>query len=358
MEFIEKIKQLQDRLETVKKNLTTEEATKNALIMPFINALGYDVFNPLEVVPEFVADVGVKKGEKVDYAIIQDNKPVILIECKKIDDKSLDIKKHATQLIRYFSVTEAKFIILTNGVVYKFFSDIEETGKLDSNPFFTFNLANYKETQVEQLKNFSKENFDIQSAFANASDLKYIQQFVDVLTLEYQNPSAEFVKYFINKAGLSEGRVMQSMIDKHTSTLKEAFNAFMSKTMKNVLDGSVSLTSPKVTEETKLDKKKSQVETTIEELEGFAIVKSILNGHIDLKRVVYRDNTSYFNILLDDNKYKNICRLYFNSSQKYISFLHDNKEEKKPISNIDEIFSFKDEIIAKAKELENLVIKR
>lgn len=93
-------------------------------------------------------------------------------------------------------------------------------------------------------------------------------------------------------------------------------------------------------------------------MEGFAIVKSILNGHIDLKRVVYRDNTSYFNILLDDNKYKNICRLYFNSSQKYISFLHDNKEEKKPISNIDEIFSFKDEIIAKAKELENLVIKR
>lgn len=358
MEFTEKLKQLQDRLEVVKNNLTTEEATKNALIMPFINALGYDVFNPLEVVPEFIADVGVKKGEKVDYAIMKDNKPVILIECKKIDDKSLDIKKHATQLIRYFSVTEAKFIILTNGVVYKFFSDIEENGKLDNNPFFTFNLANYKETQAEQLKNFSKENFDIQAAYANASDLKYIQQFVEVLTAEYQNPSAEFVKFFINKAGLSEGRVMQSMIDKHTSTLKEAFNAFMSKTMKNVLDGNASLHAPANTEEAKQDKKKSQVETTFEELEGYAIVKSILNGNIDLKRIAYRDNTSYFNILLDDNKYKNICRLYFNSSQKYISFIHDNKEVKTPIASVDEIFNFKDELIAKAKELENLVIKR
>lgn len=356
MEFNEKIKQLQERLETVKKNLTTEEATKNALIMPFINALGYDVFNPLEVVPEFVADVGVKKGEKVDYAIMQNNKPVILIECKKLDDKSLDIKKHATQLIRYFTVTESKFIILTNGFIYKFFSDIDETGKLDSEPFFTFNLTNYKDSQVEKLKNFTKENFDIQTAFTNASDLKYISQFVEVFASEYQNPTPEFVKYFINKAGLSDGRIMPSMVEKHTGTLKEAFNAFMSKTMKNVLDGSVSLTASKPAEE-KSTKKERVVETTVEELEGYAIVKSILNGHVDLTRVVYRDNTSYFNILLDDNKYKTICRLYFNTSQKYIAFIYDNKETKTPIASIDEIFKFSEEIQKKVKELDALKTK-
>lgn len=121
MEFIEKINQLKERCSAMKDSLQTEEATKNALIMPFINTLGYDVFNPNEVVPEYIADVGVKKGEKVDYAILKDNKPIILIECKKVDNKSLDIKKHATQLIRYFSVTDAKFIILSNGIVYKFF---------------------------------------------------------------------------------------------------------------------------------------------------------------------------------------------------------------------------------------------
>ena len=173
MEFIEKINQLKERCSSLKDGLQTEEATKNALIMPFINTLGYDVFNPMEVVPEYIADVGVKKGEKVDYAILKDNKPIILIECKKVDNQSLDIKKHATQLIRYFSVTDAKFIILTNGVVYKFFSDIESSGKLDSEPFFTFNLLDFKENHLETLSEFCKENFDVDKAYSNENSKSY-----------------------------------------------------------------------------------------------------------------------------------------------------------------------------------------
>ena len=86
MEFIEKINQLKERAITLKDSLQTEEATKNALVMPFLNALGYDVFNPLEVVPEYIADSRLKKDEKVDYAIMQDNKPIILLECKKVEN--------------------------------------------------------------------------------------------------------------------------------------------------------------------------------------------------------------------------------------------------------------------------------
>ena len=79
MDFQDIIRQLVERIEKMKDNVLTEEATKNAFIMPFINALGYDVFNPTEVVPEFICDIGTKKGEKIDYAIMQDGKPVILI---------------------------------------------------------------------------------------------------------------------------------------------------------------------------------------------------------------------------------------------------------------------------------------
>lgn len=350
MEFIDKINQLKERCTALKDNLQTEEATKNALIMPFINALGYDVFNPMEVVPEYVADVGVKKGEKVDYAILKDSKPIILIECKKVDNKSLDIKKHATQLIRYFSVTDAKFIILTNGVIYKFFSDIENAGKLDNDPFFTFNLLDFKENQIETLAEFCKENFDIEKAFSNAGDLKYIKQFEEVIENEYRQPSDDFIRYLINKSGVCEGRITDKIIEKHKNTTIEAFNLFMSKVMKTSLD--FNLNSKQETKDVK-----NEVITTLEELEGYAIVKSILNGTVDLKRVTYRDNASYFNVILDDNIRKTICRLYFNRSQKYIAFVKDKKEDRIAISEVNDIFNFSDQLRNKIAELLNYVSK-
>ena len=145
MDFIDQIKQLADRVESMKPQLQTEEATKNALIMPFIQALGYDVFNPNEVVPEFTADIGTKKGEKVDYALKQEDKVIILIECKGIND---ELVKHDSQLVRYFHACEAKFAILTNGQLFKFYTDLENQNKLDEKPFFEFDLLNIREQQL------------------------------------------------------------------------------------------------------------------------------------------------------------------------------------------------------------------
>lgn len=99
--------------------------------MPFISALGYDVFNPTEVIPEFTADIGIKKGEKVDYAVKKDDQVILLFECKWC---GADLSKdHASQLHRYFSVTEARFSILTNGIEYRFYSDIDEPNKIIHN---------------------------------------------------------------------------------------------------------------------------------------------------------------------------------------------------------------------------------
>ncbi|MBS4760944.1 MAG: type I restriction enzyme HsdR N-terminal domain-containing protein [Clostridium sp.] len=345
MEFSEKIEQLKERAISLKDSLQTEEATKNALVMPFLNTLGYDVFNPLEVVPEFVADSRLKKDEKVDYAVMQDGKPIILIECKKVDNDKLDVKKHAGQLFKYFTACKAKFIILTNGIVYKFFSDIEETNVLDKEPFFTFNLFEYKENQLETLSEFCKENFDLEKAYSNAGDLKYIRQFEEVIENEYRNPSDDFVRYLLDKSEIYDGVKTAKVIEKHRKTTVEAFNLFMSKVMKTSLD--FSLTSKQDEKE-----KKNQVVTTLEELEGYAIVKSILNGNIDLNRVTYRDNASYCNVLLDDNIRKTLCRLYFNRSQKYIAFLEGTREQKQPIQSINEIYKFSDILKAKVAEIE------
>lgn len=340
MEFIEKVNQLKERALNLKDSLQTEEATKNALIMPFLNALGYDVFNPMEVVPEYVADSRLKKDEKVDYAIMKEYKPIILIECKKVENDKLDVKKHAGQLFKYFTASKAKFIILTNGIIYKFFSDIEETNVLDKEPFFTFNLLEFKENHIETLSEFCKDKFDIEKAYSNAGDLKYIKQFEEVIENEYRNPSDDFVKYLIDKSGVCEGRKTDKVIEKHKKTTVEAFNLFMSKVMKTSLDFSMSAKN-----EPKEDK--NEVVTTLEELEGYAIIKAVLNGVIDISRVTYRDNSSYFNVLLDDNIRKTVCRLYFNRAQKYIAFLEGTKEIKTPIDTVNGIFQFTEQIKSK-----------
>lgn len=344
MEFIEKINQLKERAITLKDSLQTEEATKNALVMPFLNALGYDVFNPLEVVPEYIADSRLKKDEKVDYAIMQDNKPIILLECKKVENDKLDVKKHAGQLFKYFTASKAKFIILTNGIVYKFFSDIEEPNVLDKDPFFTFNLLEFKENQIETLVEFCKDNFNLEKAYSNAGDLKYIKQFEDVIENEYKSPSDDFVRYLIGKSGVCDGRITEKLIAKHKRTTVEAFNLFMSKVMKTSLDFNLA-----AKQEEKSNK--NEIVTTVEELEGYAVVKTILNGVIDTSRVTYRDNASYFNVLLDDNIRKTICRLYFNRAQKYIAFLEGTKEVKTPIVSINEIFQFAEQIKNKVDEI-------
>ncbi|HEX3030915.1 MAG TPA: type I restriction endonuclease, partial [Bacillota bacterium] len=177
MDFIDQIKQFAKRVEQMKEHITTEEATKTSIIMPFFQLLGYDVFNPAEFVPEFTADVGIKKGEKVDYAILQDKKPIILIEAKWCGE---DLQKHDSQLFRYFGTTCAKFAILTNGIEYKLYTDLDEPNKMDEKPFLEFNILDIKDASVAELKKFQKHKFDLDTIFNTASELKYsnlIKQF-------------------------------------------------------------------------------------------------------------------------------------------------------------------------------------
>ena len=170
MDFIDELRQFSSRVEKIKDVITTEEATKNSLILPFFQLLGYDVFNPLEFVPEYTADVGTKKGEKVDYAIIVDDEPAILIEAKWCGEP---LDKHDSQLFRYFGTTSAKFGILTNGVVYKFYTDLNEPNKMDLDPFLVFNILDIQENIVSEVKRFAKATLDIDAAFNAASELKF-----------------------------------------------------------------------------------------------------------------------------------------------------------------------------------------
>ena len=230
MEFKDALKNYINRIETLKDTVATEESTKMALIVPFFQILGYDVFNPLEFCPEYIADVGIKKGEKVDYAILIDGKPMILIEAKAAN-KALD--KHSSQLFRYFVATSAKFAILTNGIAYKFYTDLDDTNKMDKEPFLDINLLNIKEYQIQQLSKFQRSSLNVSEIMDSASLLKYNSLFKATIEKEFQNPTDEMVKLFLQP--IYKGAKTQSVIEKFRPILKKAFNDYLTENLNEKL---------------------------------------------------------------------------------------------------------------------------
>ncbi len=203
--------------------MATEEAVKTAVVLPFLNALGYDVFNPKEVVPEFTADAVGKKGAKVDYAIKHDDEVKILIECKPTTTK-LD-KLHLAQLFRYFTVTSAKFAILTNGRYFHFHTDIEAPNKLDSRPFLVFDLAEPQSSLLPELKKFEKAEFDVAGIVASAERLKYTSAIKHEITRLMEDPTDEFVRVVCSE--LHEGSFTKAVREQFAPMVKTAFRELL-----------------------------------------------------------------------------------------------------------------------------------
>ena len=344
MELQIKINQLVENIKRLKDNVTTEEATKTSFVMPLLSALGYDVFNPTIVVPEFTADIGRKKNEKVDYAIMLNEKPVILIEVKHHTQK---LDRHRTQLERYFTVTESKFAILTNGIEYNFYSDTQKQNIMDDAPFLQINLLDLKERDIKELSKFQPENFDIDNILSMAEKRKNINAIKDIFKKEIEDPSDDFIRFFASK--LTDKPLRQNIIAQYKNytiqAFSEVFKDILSQKINNLKEN---LKDDEVEDENESpDTKKSEIVTTQEELEGFFVVKAILSEVIDPQRVAARDTKSYFSILIDDNKLKWIARLHFNSqSKKYIEIRTADKEsEKIQISSINDIYNYKQQLI-------------
>lgn len=359
MDLIDKIQEISLRIPKQQEFIVTEEATKNAFVMPFISALGYDIFNPSEVIPEFTADIGTKKGEKVDYAINKDGETIILIECKWC---GTDLHTaHCSQLFRYFSVTPARFGILTNGIVYQFFSDIDEPNKMDSKPFFEFNLLSIEDHQITELKKFSKQTFALDEILNTASALKYTRAIKKILDSEFETPSDNFIRFFAAKT--FDGRLTQQVVEHFSKYTKDACKQFIndriSARLKSALQNNdeKDVGKPLVDDEDlyqdSLEVKKGIV-TTEDEVEGFNIIKAIVRTVVSLERVTMRDTKSYCGILLDDNNRKPICRLHFNSLNKYIGIFADKKETKMPIESLNDIFNLSDQIRAVIVEYDQI----
>lgn len=348
MDFIDGLKQFAKRVERLQETITTEEATKTSIIMPFFQLLGYDVFNPHEFLPEFTADVGIKKGEKVDYAIIKDGHPVILIEAKWCGE---DLDKHSSQLFRYFGTTTAKFAILTNGITYRFFTDLEETNKMDTRPFLEFNIMNIKEAYVHELKKFHKSNFDVETIFDTAEELKYSNEIIKLMSHQLRMPSDDFVRYILGE--VYSGTRTQNVIDRFREIVRKSLNQFINDLMSDKITSALKASSSAETETDAIEDDVAatmedttpRIITTEEELEGFFVVRHILSDYVDKERIFHRDTISYFGILLDDNRLKWICRLYLDGSKKYLILPTETKDQIRiEIESIDDLYNYKKEL--------------
>lgn len=331
-DFYDRIETLSARSKAAERQALTEEATKTSVVLPFIQALGFDVFNLDEVTPEFISDVGIKKGEKVDFAVKIDGKVAMLIEAKPIISRLGDTQ--FSQLFRYFHVTEARLAILTNGREAWFFSDIEEPNKMDKEPFFKFDFQKFDKSKVDELARFQKNSFAIESIIEAASHLKYIKGAAEYLKKQMLDPDEDFVRLVGRKIydGMLTKAVMEQIRPSIQAGLDEVIRDRIQESLNITLRGGHSPEpKPAAAEASEGETPTARdIETTAEELEGFMIVRAIAARVAPIDRITIRDAKSYCAILMDDNNRRPICRLYFNSpTTRSIGIFNADKSETK-----------------------------
>ncbi len=297
MDFSDKIKEFSNRISKLENSISTEEATKTSIVLPLFQLLGYDVFNPFEFVPEYTADT-----------IIQNSDPIIIIEVKPINtDLST---KHINQLFRYFTVTKARFGILTNGLIYKFYSDLEEPNKMDLTPFFEINLLDLNENSISELKKFQKENFNMKGILNSASELKYTSLLKNAIIEQFNDPSEQFVRALIKN--IYSGVKTQAVIDKFKELTIVAMNDYISDLLNDKIKTAItsSVTQQESTEKHNADEK--EYSFLPEEIETLDFIKNMLN----INNVSYKKTSRYAYMHISASQYKWICRVTIRQDNK------------------------------------------
>jgi len=232
MDFADQIRELAAQLKIKMDYVTTEEATKTSMVMPFLQVLGYDVFEPTEVIPEYTADYhGLKKDEKIDYVLAINKEPKILIEVKSAKTK---LPEKCSQLLKYFHAMKIKFPvrfgILTNGIQYKFYSDFDQKNIMDELPFLTINIdADIRESHIAELRKFHKEYFDAEIISVDAWKLKYTSVLKRYFKKQFKEPEDEFIKFLIREAIPFKIMATKQSIEKFSPMVLDAFRQYVNE---------------------------------------------------------------------------------------------------------------------------------
>lgn len=346
------------RIEQVSNTSLNEAVTKTSLVMPFLQAMGYDVFNNNEVAPEYTSDFGTKRGEKIDFAILREGTPVILIECKPLGDP-LDAGS-CSQLFRYFATQPARIGILTNGRRYLFFSDLEKQNVMDGKPFMEIDLLHFNERDLPELHKLTKEAWDIDGALSSAETLKFVRAIKILVMQEIIEPTDDLVRHYASQ--VYQGKITHRIIDMFRQIVKRAYAEHVSDQISSRLN------TLRIAEEERLNTVQAVqpqqeisddgIITHNTEVWGFVAIRALLSKVIEPMRVTMRDQKTYCSILLDDNNRKPICRFYNfqhweeglenigNNAHIVILTESNDRGEKFSLQCIDDIYPLQDRLIA------------
>jgi hypothetical protein len=349
---------LATKVRELKPIIETEEATKTAFIIPFISTvLGYDVTDPREVIPEYTADVGTKKGEKVDFAIKSGDDFRFLIECKKIGEP-LNLN-HASQLVRYFNLTDTEFAILTNGEVFQFYAQLDAANRMDQRPFMTLDLSSVDARLFPHLEMCTKSRFDSETIAANAEELKYVSELRKNIAAELKDPSADFVKLLAAK--VTSRRMTAANMELFTRLTATAASQYLRDEANRRLRSAQDLEEPEtaaapaaaqVTETSETDTSGDGIVTTDEERQAHDIIRAICCSEVPATDITMRDAKSYCAILFQDNNRKPIARLLFDRKvPRIITFDADKNETQHDLSAIEDIYKHADALRERVRSL-------
>jgi len=342
MSFKEDVVDLAKRAVSAQAVAQTEEATKNAIVMPFLRTLGFDVFDPTQVVPEYIADVGLKKGEKIDYAVFIGGKLEYLVEAKSVSVNLRDAQY--SQLFRYFAAKDAKIAILTNGLNFWFFTDIDAENKMDQQPFFRFDLLSYDENDLRDLEKFHKDKFSIEAVRSSAAALKHLRGAMSFIEGQWKDPDDDFVRYIAKS--FYEGKLTTQVVDSLKPTVRRAFDDLFRLKAREKIDVAFNgdETPAPPTASGDMDE---GLQPTPDEMQGFLIVRAIAAELVEVERIVSRDAQSYFAILFDDNNRKPVVRLHFNGRTKFVEVFDAAKAAARHnIERVEDIFHLREPIKA------------
>ncbi|MBD2607310.1 type I restriction enzyme HsdR N-terminal domain-containing protein [Scytonema hofmannii FACHB-248] len=335
MGFVEDLAKLSEKVSSKLAIVTGEENTKAAFISPFLSILGYDITDPTEVKHEYFADFAtptkIKQPKKVDYAIAINSNIVILVEAKCCKQKP---EVHDGQLRSYFNaIVTAQISIVTNGVQYQFFTDLENPNMMDKEAFFTFNILDYNQKDVENLKLFHRDNFDAARIKNDAEEMLYSQGMSELIDKLLISPSDKFVHFLIKELGTVapkfefRGSVVNAkVINRFSPIVKRSIQASLLSLITRSVNqemthpGETSASVPREQIEINDDdpeiEEKTDIVTTEEELAAFNKIQAIAKTSAKFKfELQYKDTVSYFGINLGRTTWW-FLRLYLSSSKK------------------------------------------
>ncbi len=359
MGFSDELRALSEQVKRRMPNVKSEEATKQALILPFFQVLGYDIYDPSEVQPEYVADFAKKKSngtfEKVDYAVLRGGVPVMLVECKVAGSEPQDADG---QLARYFNATTTvKVGVVTNGTRFRFFTDLQAPNVMDPAPFLEFDMLSFSDRDAENIRAFTKAMFNAAAVQSYAEDIIYTQRIMALVDRTLRDPSESFVRYLLSEIDLVPGRVTAKVIERFQPIVRRSIQSTIVEmmtrgfqqeiasdgaTVAGTAGGASSAAAPTVTSggasegakvvpaaviaagvtgatDSSPGESGRQVVTTGEELELFEAVKSICAESWVKSPVAYKDTVSYFGINLGKVQ-RWFVRAFFNGPNKSLVF--------------------------------------